>query len=211
MKLRTDAALNTPENKKGKDNKIKNISSSPVVGEGEGEMSVVDGNDDVKGKKESALGIVDYDSETEKNEEMVLSEIEKEDTVTDENSPETVELREKYGFYKTFWGLQSYMSCENAKRFVDAPIAAATASNTGNIIIIIIIKNHRLHYEKCSLEYGCTNTYNQSCDNFSFPCFSFYLFYNQNENSAIELQKKEWADLVNHANAVLKSFEDGKT
>jgi hypothetical protein len=134
LKLRTDTALNTSVNKKEKDFKLKNNSRSAV--ESESEMSVVDGKDDVKGKKESALGIVDYDSETEKNEEMALSEMEKEDTVIDENSPETVELREKYGLYKTFWGLQSYMSCENSKRFVDTPTAAATTSNTGDFPMI---------------------------------------------------------------------------
>ena len=146
LKLRTDTASSTSDNKKDtekskdkdkerdKDIKIKNASNSPM----RGEVCVADSKNDEKVKTESALGIVDYDSETEKNEEMIVNETEKEDDVIDENSPESVKLREKYMLYKTFWGLQSYMSSDNVKRFVDAPTAAATTSNTGTIFYLNI-------------------------------------------------------------------------
>jgi hypothetical protein len=149
LKLRTDTASSTSDNKKDtekskdkdkerdkdKDIKIKNASNSPM----RGEACVADSknDNDEKVKTESALGIVDYDSETEKNEEMIVNETEKEDDIIDENSPESVKLREKYMLYKTFWGLQSFMSSDNVKRFVDAPTAAATTSNTGTTFIRI--------------------------------------------------------------------------
>lgn len=81
----------------------------------------------------STSSIVDYDSDGDKNEENANIESSKtSDALIDENSPESVVLKEKYESYKMFWGLQSFMITENAKRFVEVPTMAAANSDAGS-------------------------------------------------------------------------------
>ena len=92
-------------------------------------------------------GIVDYESDSEKVEEMVVENRIDNDEIN-ENSEDSIELSEKYGFYKMFWGLQEFMCTENAKRFVDCP--AIMIGETGKIstttIIIVIVFNYYYYY-----------------------------------------------------------------
>ena len=102
------------------------------------------------------IGIVDYESDQEKTEEMTeIMKTEKTETnliqcenkmdvdIDVENS-DSAEVRAKYSLYRLFWGLQSYMSSENGKRFTECPSvnlvsdvvmeAAETPSNLGNAL-----------------------------------------------------------------------------
>ena len=81
----------------------------------------------------SLSAIVDYDSDGDKMEENINIDPSKtSDALTDENSPESVLLKEKYESYKMFWGLQSFMVTENAKRFVEVPTIAAATLDAGD-------------------------------------------------------------------------------
>ena len=89
-------------------------------------------------KKNTAVpGIVDYESDSEKVEEMV---VENENIIDNneinKNSEDSVEMSEKYGFYKMFWGLQEFMCTENAKRFVDC--AAVMIGEEGKISDVLL-------------------------------------------------------------------------
>jgi hypothetical protein len=64
----------------------------------------------------------------------------------DENSADSVEMHEKYGLYKMFWGLQEFMCTENVKRFVDCAAVVGEAGTdvieyyiTRFVVIVIII------------------------------------------------------------------------
>jgi hypothetical protein len=88
---------------------------------------------------------VDYESDSEKVEEMVV-ESESGEIKIDENSADSVEMREKYGLYKMFWGLQEFMCTENVKRFVDCAAVVGEAGTdvikyciTRFVVIVIII------------------------------------------------------------------------
>ena len=94
-----------------------------------------------KNKNIPVPGIVDYESDSEKVEEMAV-ENKIDNNEINENSEDSVELSEKYGFYKMFWGLQEFMCTENAKRFVDCPavmIGEIGKTSTTTLIIVIII------------------------------------------------------------------------
>lgn len=90
-------------------------------------------------------GIVDYESDSEKVAEMVV-ENEIGEMKIDENSVDSVEMHDKYGLYKMFWGLQEFMCTENVKRFVDCAAVVGEAGNdviryyiTRFVVIVIII------------------------------------------------------------------------
>ena len=121
--------------------------------EAEAEVEV----EEEKKKNTPVPGIVDYESDAEKVEETVvengINEIDNNEI--NENSEDSVEMSEKYGFYKMFWGLQEFMCTENAKRFVDCPavmIGETGKISTTAIIVIIIVFNC---YCNCYCHYLC--------------------------------------------------------
>ena len=112
------------------------------------------------------IGIVDYESDQEKNEEITesikiekteknLAEIKNKmdvDIDVDVGNSDSAEVRTKYSLYRLFWGLQSYMSSENGKRFTECPSVIAMAdvnvmdaatgqSNLGNSLILYSFTN----------------------------------------------------------------------
>jgi hypothetical protein len=91
----------------------------------------------------TGLGIVDYESDQEKTETEVKEEgsveaIEIKDeiiTLSPEAKKVAAEseiLKKRYELYKMFWGLQSFMSSENSKRFEDPAKTAVGAVGTIN-------------------------------------------------------------------------------
>ena len=91
------------------------------------------------------IGIVDYESDQEKAEEITetikiekteknLVEIKNKmdvdvdvDIDIDIENSDSAEVRTKYSLYRLFWGLQSYMSSENGKRFTECPSVSVVA------------------------------------------------------------------------------------
>lgn len=89
---------------------------------------------------------MDYESDSEKVEEMAV-ESEIGEMKIDEDSADSVEMHEKYGLYKMFWGLQEFMCTENVKRFVDCAAAVGEAGTdvirydiTRYVVIVITSK-----------------------------------------------------------------------
>ena len=89
------------------------------------------------------IGIVDYESDQEKTEDITetikIEKTEKNlvefknkmdvdvDVDIDIENSDSAEVRTKYSLYRLFWGLQSYMSSENGKRFTECPSVSVVA------------------------------------------------------------------------------------
>ena len=102
-------------------------------------------------------GIVDYESDQEKvpesselnknEEKMDVVIAENENNINCENS-DSADVRAKYGLYKLFWGLQSYMSSENVKRFSDCPAGAGAGEGGGGAATTAILGNESSNGDK---------------------------------------------------------------
>ena len=156
-------------------------------------------------KNVPAIGIVDYESDQEKSDEidgkMKMNIVESGD-----EGPESADVRAKYSTYKMFWGLQSYMSSENSKRFTDCPAASAVAVGGGGGGGTLTVTAST----GSASGSGGSGTNSAAVVVPPSSSMSATTTTTTTATTPVDSQKAEWQSFMGHANSVLLAFEKGK-
>ena len=162
-------------------------------------------------KNVPGIGIVDYESDQENKSVEMEGKIKSniiENTIENGNgdvSTESADVRAKYSLYKMFWGLQSYMSCENVKRFTDCPAASTSSVSTssGGGTGTAIASTTTASTSSSTVPTATTLTVPTAALSVAGTVAGTGV-------TAVDNQKLEWNCFMGHANSVLEAFEKGK-